>query len=159
MIGLIEIMADYTKQIFDMLGVEPDEEFALKEAPHCFFKITKSLKLWSCGAEKDVWFRDTHNTQFIDILTGKFTIIKIPKPTAEEQLVIDYARACGYKWLAKNKNKTVYMYSLKPTKGKYYWRPDINDFRHQPTYIPISFLSWENEEPFYIGYQLNKSDE
>lgn len=28
---------NYTQQIFELLGVKPDEEFALKKAPHCFF--------------------------------------------------------------------------------------------------------------------------
>ena len=151
---------NYTQQIFELLGVKPDEEFALKKAPHCFFQITKSLELWSCGAEKDVWFRDTHNTQFIDILTGKFTIIKISKPTKEEQLAIDYARACGCKWMAKDESKKVFAFKNKPIKvdpqsnddifGVGMWFDEDNRSDGLPIGIPISFLSWEDEEPYHI---------
>lgn len=147
-------MADYTKQIFDMLGVEPEEEFKIKgknNALPYLYKLSEKLETYSYDADEDRWRRLYTSEILKDVLNGTYKIVKIPRPTAEEQLAIDYARACGMKWIAKNKNKTVYMFTLKPSKETSYWKPDVDDVLYQPTYIPISFLSWTDEEPFYIG--------
>lgn len=160
-------MADYTKQIFDMLGVEPEEEFRLKfDGGDEFiqtkgkYKLDKSLGTLWFNENIGEWRRDL-DAIFLDILNGTAQIVKIPHPTAEEQLAIDYARACGCKWMAKDKNKKVFAFKNKPIKAD----PQINDNIKSvgiwvnevdgagwiPIGIPISFLSWEDKEPFYIG--------
>ena len=84
----------------------------------------------------------------LEILTGRCDIVKIPHPTAEEQLAIDYARACGRKWIATDKYGTA-AFEKKPVKGKYVWLHSEHGKCFE-IHLPISFLSWE-DEPFYIG--------
>ena len=148
-------MADYTNKIFEMLGVEPEEEFTLRFCEKVFgvYKLDKHLNLYFRLCKSANTFSQSCRG-IKDILNGNFEIIKIPKPTAEEQLAIDYARACGYKWLAKNSNGEVYAFKRKPAKiySIGYWH--VNDLLDNVNIIlhnPISFLSWEDEEPYYIG--------
>lgn len=143
-------MADYTKQIFNMLGVEPEEEFKLGRGHSLNYFIDKELTLRVVNRSGAKLVSFDYKLQ--DILTGKIKIVKIPHPTAEEQIAIDYARVCGLKWLAKNKNNTVFAFEGKPIKGVEYWI--LTNAKIASIDIPISFLSWEDEEPFYIGIEL-----
>lgn len=149
-------MAGYTKQIFDLLGVEPGKEFRLWYYNSDMNKRTFA-ETFMLTANLDLCYFDTKikcdgYPHLHGILNNTFKIIKIFHPTTEEQLAIDYARACGMKWLAKDKNKTVAAFKEKPKKGAGQWLNTSNDFDDWiELYLPISFLSWEDEEPFYIG--------
>lgn len=151
-------MADYTKQIFDMLGVEPEENFRLKFIGGDEFiqtkgryKLDKNLKTFWFNDNIGEWRKDL-DAMFLAILNGTAQIVKIPHPTAEEQLAIDYARACGCKWIAKDENKTLAAFKEKPKKGIKEWLNTTDDFNDWiELYLPISFISWEDEEPYYIG--------
>lgn len=148
-------MADYTKQIFDMFGVEPEEEFRLKFIGGDQFiqtkgkyKLDKNLKTFWFNDNIGEWRRDL-DAIFLAILNGTAQIIKIPHPTAKEQLAIDYARACGFKWIVTDKYGTA-AFEKKPVKGKYIWLHSEQG-KCIEIHIPISFLHWEDEEPYYIG--------
>lgn len=141
---------DYTKQIFEMLGVEPEEEFTLGRGYSLNYFFDKELKLRVVNRAGAKLVSIDYKLQ--DILTGKIKIVKIPHPTAEEQLAIDYARACGCKWIAKDKNKTVAAFKEKPQKWEKGWINTTNNLDDWiELYLPISFIHWEDEEPFYIG--------
>ena len=88
-----------------------------------------------------------------DILLGNVEIVKIPKMTKEERIAIDYARICGYKWLAKDKQGGVYAYFDKPSKKSTVW--ETTNSAMLVVGVPISFLSWEDDEPYYIGGEEN----
>lgn len=153
-------MADYTKQIFDMLGVEPEKEFKLKFMGGDQFiqtkgkyKFDKSLRTFWFNDNIGEWRRDL-DAMFLAILNGTAQIVKIPHPTAEEQLAIDYARACGYKWLAKDEDKHVYAYISKPQKNNGHCVWAVNGSSDEDALIigiDIFFIRWEDEEPYYIG--------
>lgn len=73
--------------------------------------------------------------------------------TQEEQLVVDYAKLCGFEWLCKDADGDIWAYKEKPVKNDY-----INAWLMAPTgtssieiNYPLSFLSWKDEEPYYIG--------
>lgn len=138
-------MADYTKQIFEMLGVEPEEEFSFGKNKSVY-KLDRKLNIMYFAGEKFVYVSDY---TILDILRGDLKIIKIPRPTAEEQLAIDYARACGMKWITTDKYGTA-AFEKKPVKGKYIWLHSEHG-KCIKIHLPISFLSWEDDEPFYIG--------
>lgn len=143
---------DYTKQIFKMLGVEPEERFKLKIngiTPKEYYYIDDYLNVCCIVTENH---HETCGFTLNLILAGTVQIIKIPHPTAEEQLAIDYARACGFNWIAKDEDKKVYAYKGKPIKKHAHsWRNanDPNDYLIIA--LPLSFIHWEDEEPFYIG--------
>lgn len=151
---------DYTKQIFEMLGVEPEEEFKLKFVDNDLsyqakikykYKLDKNLQIFWFNDIIGEWRKDL-DALFLTILNGTVQIVKIPRPTAEEQLAIDYARACGYKWIAKDENKTLAAFKEKPQKcGKGWINTTNNPYDWIELYLPISFIHWEDREPFYIG--------
>lgn len=151
-------MADYTKQIFEMLGVEPEEEFKTRHriynSDQQLYKIDRKLNVFGFYSAEWIELDETHLLQML--LNGDAKIIKIPHPTAEEQLAINYARACGCKWIAKDKDKTVTAFKEKPYKNykesaETWINPTFNRSDWMELHLPISFLSWEDEEPFYIG--------
>lgn len=157
-------MSNYANQIFDMLGVEPGEEFKIKGKNNVLpylYKLTEKLETYSYDADDDRWRRLYTGEILKDVLNGTYKVVKIPRPTAEEQLAIDYARACGWKWMAKDKSKKVFAFKNKPIKadpqtdynisGGGIWIDEDDGGGWMPIGIPISFLSWEDEEPYYIG--------
>lgn len=154
-------MADYTKQIFEMLRVKPGHIFKLKEIPNYSYKLTNNLKLYVRSDADKKWFTDLENRTLFMILKGVFNIVKKIDLTPEEQLAIDYARVCGGKWIAKDSDGTVNAFDKKPEK-EYYRGLALESQGHWNTYdrdsykcfellIDISFIHWEDEEPFYIG--------
>lgn len=153
---------NYSKQIFKMLGIEPWEEFKIPGYnSDLSFCISETLLICCKCSPTDTW--SCTNSLIPDLrslLNGTKTIIKIPKPTPDEQLAIDYAKKCGYKWLAKNKDGYVYAYKNKPIKDTdcSYWE-DTNAYNWDTDdeilgiliQIPISFIHWEDNEAYYIG--------
>lgn len=141
----------YSKKVFEMLGVEPDEEFKLSNGLH--YCLGKDLELWYRNPEWTEGRFESADYSIKHILNDTFQIIKLPKkitPTKEEQTAIDYAKLCGYKHLAKDKDGTIYAFDNKPHKNveKGEWKNGFNRFR---IYVPISFLSWQDDKPYYIG--------
>lgn len=148
---------DRINKVFEILGVKPNKYFKMIDAEfnkesNGSYCIDDNLRL-HCSAlcDEDVE-RDSSNAIIIDILRGKKVII--PIPIEEEQLAIDYALACGYSWIAKNKDGAIYAYKEKPQKSDNarMWGYD-NSYRDGELKIelPISFLFWDDEEPYYIG--------
>ena len=70
-------------------------------------------------------------------------------PNEEDKIVINQAKRRGYKWLATDEDKRTFGYCLRPTK-----RRSLGKWLATGRYgkvSSISFLSWEDEEPYYIG--------
>lgn len=150
---------DYIKQIFDTLGVEPNEEFGVDFSGYIYkFKLDSDLHLSGLKPNTvDTWL--DHDSCFHKLLNGVWEIIKLKHPTKQEQLAIDYAKACGCKWIAKEKSGNVWGFKRKPYKDKYHeaWAYEAYaKFANEPVSdvkieIPISFISWDDEEPYYIS--------
>ena len=142
---------NYSKQIFKMLGIEPWEEFKIPGySSNLSFCISETLALYCKCSPTDTW--SCTNSLIPDLrslLNGTKTIIKLTKPTPDEQLAIDYARKWGWKGLAKNRGDTYYAYNRKPKKEQFGWV--VKDGEAIKIHIPISFIHWEDDEPYYIG--------
>ena len=139
---------DRINKVFEILGVKPNECFKIK-GRIALYRIDDDLKLYStpCGETEE---RNLLNTILIGILKGTETIIHLP--TKEEQIAIDYALACGYSWIAKDKDGTIYAYKEKPQKESNNGIWVDNDGNGMLEFeLPISFLYWDDEEPYYIG--------
>lgn len=143
---------NYSEKIFEILGVKPYEEFKIDIYPKFEYRINSSLIV---EIHEDTWHVSNYVT-LRSILLGDYKIIKIPKPTKEEQLVIEYARLCGYNWIAKDKNGRCFTYKLKPLKIEREWQSDFSeDTPPLELGYNLSFLSWEDKEPYYIGDDTN----
>ena len=134
---------NYSKKIFEMLDIIPYEKFHIIGSLNEIYRIDENLKIQKYW---NGWINSQYDISHF--LTGCCKIKKILNFTKEEQLVIDYAKASGFNWLAKDKNGDVYGYVAKPKKDIEEW---ITPNKCSQIYIPLSFLSWEDEEPYYIG--------
>lgn len=141
---------NYSEQIFKMLGISPNEEFGLYSNGRLQGVYKFNTNLYRYNKHADESFSMCANERdFANILNGNLKIVKIPKPTSKDKIAIEYATLCGCKWLAKDKSGAFYGFENKPTKINNCWVDKcIEDVR---IYYPISFLSWEDEEPYYIG--------
>ena len=148
----------FIDKIFEMLNVKPNEVFSLRDDTRQY-RITEDLDIQILEDDGD-W---TYAYPTIrDFLTGLLTIVKIPKPTENDQIVIDYARLCGAKWLSVDKNGTCWMSFGKPTKKGTEWRGDIKIdgevYLDRQLLCNLSILSWEDEEPYYIGPKMEDEE-
>ena len=139
---------DHSEDIFKLLGLSPDEVFKVKKFSSWDYKISQDLMVY-VNVDKDCWTESIHT--IADFLNGNLAICKKPIPTEAEQLAINYALACGYHWLAKDLGGDIYAYIEKPQKKSVAGIWDINGNSMIKIELPISFLSWEDEEPYYIG--------
>lgn len=142
---------DRINKIFKLLGLSPDEVFKVEGFFDTNYKITQDLKVYM-NVDRGRWIKSVYT--IADFLNGNLAICKKPIPTKEEQIAIDYALACEYHWLAKDKDGRIYAYKGTPIKndGNGVWDYD-NGYSDCMLRIvlPISFLSWEDEVPYYIG--------
>ena len=148
---------DHTEEVFKLLGISPNEVFKVKSLNGVDYKINEGLGILFLNGQGK-W--EGSQLSLVDFLNGNVTIYKKPIPTEMEQLAIDYALACGYHWLAKDKDGSVRSYEVKPFKDD--WNDAWSYVRKEDRIcncskvsmgieLPISFLSWEDNEPYYIG--------
>lgn len=146
-----KIGIDYSKEIFKLLGISPNEIFKVKSPNEVDYKINEGLGILFLN-EKGHW--EGSQLSLVDFLKGNVTIYKKPIPTEIEQIAINYALAYGCHWIVKDSDGVIYAYKRKPHKSSYsdMWDDDVNDDKLMVEIkLPISFLSWEDEAPYYIG--------
>ena len=146
---------DYVAKFFDLLEIKPQERFKLKSTDNnkmynFIYYFSDRLSLRYINNVGDDFKSDLY---IEDILNGNLQIVKIPKISEEEKTAIKYFLLAGYKYMAKDKNGKVYAYKTKPIKAPIsHWDCcDNNLSSYCKVDIPISFLSWEDTEPYYIG--------
>lgn len=146
---------NYTEQIFKMLNIEPFEEFKIKDYD-LIYRINSNL-IVECRKQKESkWILSSNSIRHF--LTDTELIIKIPKPTKEDQIVINYARLCGYNWIAKDlgNNGHCFAYKEKPVKTNYGW--DNQPIAKQPAMFLHYCLSCVSEDEPYCIKKENKED-
>lgn len=142
------------ENFFKILGIKPNECFSISGDDLSYY-IDYELNI-HCRSFNDEYKLNSNrsNDMIVDILREKKTIAFCP--TKEEQLAIDYVKMCGFKWLAKDALQNVWAYKIKPHRMVDSWDCD-EDFDvsgmpiYIPVYAPISFINWDDEEPYYIG--------
>ena len=136
-----------------LLGIKPNEEFKITSP---FFEKDEKLRTYKLNENMVVEYKDSYGrwnndwTILPKLLNGEAFIKKIIIPTKEEQIVINYAKILGCKWLAKDKNGEICCFSEKPIKLHCTWTSSDGDYYYLD-YNNISFLSFEDQEPYYIG--------
>ena len=149
---------NYTNQLFKMLNIKPNEKFSLfntdsdknKAAYLGIYSIDEDLIVYKYDNPFCTTSRVTVLKTLDWILRGDFIIEKLnPHPTKAEQIAIDYAKCCGCNWMAKDENGTVFAFQNKPRKSTYTWITPQGG-KSMWIQIPISFLSWEDEEPLFL---------
>ena len=70
-----------------------------------------------------------------------------PKPTEDEKIILKNIPK-KYKYIARDRNGLIFLYSKKPSKCDYSWI-GYNDIAF-PYYHLFQFIKWEDEEPYSI---------
>jgi len=146
-------MNEKIKKVFDILGVEPNERFKIKYRENNniyddIYFIKEDLNIYAETKTTERWT----DLKIRDLLIEHYEIIKLPKITEKEQLAIDYLKECGYNWLAKDKDGKVFAYRKRPLKNYWSsWESSSFIIDSLIVEIPISFISGEDEKPYYIG--------
>ena len=98
-------MSDNTKKIFEMLGVEPNEEFKIEDK-NCFWKIDEKLNLYYRQGHYDngdYAYNSFNNSLIIDLIKKPERIIKLPKEPKKKKLR-DLTKQEWNIWKRKNCN-------------------------------------------------------
>lgn len=132
-----------------MLGVKEEEEFKINNSNY-MYKII----------DNEIYFKGK-NINWIKsciLLNDIKEIIKLPKKLSDK--VIDFIKILDskWKWLAKDEDGDIYLYTDKPYKSEYDYMWDIDGDKEDEDYCYINhliddefnFLSWEDEKPFDI---------
>ena len=156
---------EYINKVFDLLGVKPYEEFTILNEDFLGrrFGIYLDLTVYENirdSFEKEIPLVES-NRIIADILRKNLTIQKVPVISKNEQLAIDYAKACGYRWLVRDDGGIVWAYKTRPEKntnlGQWFDPSELesDEYGYGNTKLeigmPLSFLSCQNTEPYYIG--------
>ena len=144
-------MGKSNEKIFKIFGVQENEPFMVRtakgiEGPYCinhdFYIIPLSSRAPSCFT-------------IIDVLNGKCVIKKSLFYTAKDKIILEYAKLCGCKYIAKDENGVIFSYRSKPTKGDGVWESDKGFMRID---ADTSLCSWEDEEALEIEKILKEGE-
>ena len=128
-------MNDNVRKIFDMLGVEPNEEFKIEGLSKTFY-INEDLLLFNAETHS-AW-----SNTFRHLLNGNRKIIKIPKEPKKKKLrdltVEEYK-----KWFVKNCSSDL----------------DCKDCIFNNVMCPMDNQCWVNHKYLYSDAFLNKEIE
>lgn len=152
-------MNENVKAVFEMLGVEPNEEFEVRFPDNSVslfkYRITKKLDTEWGDEGENCWEKYGCRNYLRKLLVGELIIIKQPGFTDIEQKAIELYKLLGAKYIAKDDNGKTWVYRDKPLKDD-----SINKWTGNAVSdcqisikgkLEFNSLSWEDEEPYYIG--------
>lgn len=143
-------MNDIIKKIFEMLGVEPNEEFRLTDLTGKY-KFNECLQLYTYDSYNNFWTTwQNESPRLNSILTGNFNIIKLKKWTKEEEIIAKYLKLIGYKWIIKDKDWKIFAYKDKPIKHSMSGFWSLENSRGCSIQYNMPNIKWEDTEPTYI---------
>ena len=99
-------MNDNVRKIFEILGVEPNEEFKIEDKD-CFWKIDEKLNLYYRQGHYDngdYAYNVFNKSLIIDLIKNPELIIKLPK---KKKKLMDLTKEEYKKWLNKNCGRSV----------------------------------------------------
>lgn len=135
------------KAILKKLGIKLYEEFNILELPYTRFRIIDGLKVQEFIEKIDYW--SGTDVTIRDFLFKRLQIVKIPKETELDRIIIAYAKALGIKYIAKDLCGNTWGYTEKPFKKGFEWFVDKGKAYY--LYLSPSFVSWDDPEALYIG--------
>lgn len=156
---------EHLNNVFELLGVAPYEEFAISNKDFVGKRFYIDLDLTVEDTTDSSFGKEMplveSNRIIVDMLKKKLAIQKTPEILEKEQLAIDYAKACGYCWLVRDDGGLVWAYKTRPKKnlnlGQWYDPSELesDEYGYGNTKLeigmPLSFLSYQDTEPCYIG--------
>lgn len=100
----VELMNDNVKKVFDMLGIEPNQEFKIKDSGddywHHRYFFDEDLTLKFLDNSSKEWLFASSDT-FMGLVKGTYTIVKFPKKKKLRDITIEEYTT----WKTKNCSK------------------------------------------------------
>ena len=152
----------HLEQVFEMLGVNPCEEFKLRfNTTHVsgIYRFDDNLRLERKLDSEGFW--DDMPCLLYQILNGSYIIIKQPiRVSKEDKIVIDYLKLGGYKWIARDREYEVYAYRNKPIKNNTNcWNYGFGMAYHIDLKVKLfHIVKWEDEEPFSLEREFEVAE-
>lgn len=146
-------MNEKVKQILEILGVEPEEEFKFRNNDSCLYKFDDKLCLYYLDRYDKDWRRS--GIYIADII--KYGIIKIPqkpKLTNKDKIAIKFLKNCGCHYIARDQDRLLCAYKDKPYKQNDGW--DTHGLDSMPLFggggekIFDLKISWTDAEPLCL---------
>ena len=104
-------------KIHELLGVGVDEEFKVKD--HKFiYKLDESGVLMKL--ESGYWYQSPMYT-FAALINNPSLIIRKSRLTGEQRKVLEALYTLGFKWVAKEKDGSIFAYDEDPVKNSHGW--------------------------------------
>lgn len=166
-------MTENTRKIFEMLNIEPYERFGVVVDGYVSeFWFDEQLNLF-VNEESDnnsVYDKIKKLELAINILNGKYKIIKLPKKKQWSEEEIKIAKACktlGYNWLARDKDQTLFGYYKKPKLQRILsdgltticWAPNNDSMYGEILKNHFPNIKWEDEEPTAVDEIIGDNNE
>ena len=133
-------------RICEILGVEVGEIFTIE------FSKGDLTEGYFFGENGYIYnsYKQELNRYIVDLLNGKFRIVKALQYTEEEKEIFKALKVLGFGWIARDRDGLIYAFSLKPDKGCASWLDVINSKSCDLKRESFSFVQWEDKEPFEI---------
>ena len=137
----------------------------IKYLYHCknsdkFLNLDYDGFLWIRNFDENLKYIDDLNELDIMKVYKDYTLKELlwerkekPKPTYDEKIILRNLPK-KYKWIARDKNGLIFLFSKKPSKCDYSWI-GYNDIAF-PYYHLFQFIKWEDEEPYSIEELLGE---
>lgn len=95
-----------------------------------------------------------HTIKLCNIINGKYNIVKLPILNSDELECVRFYAKHGYRWFARDASGVAYTFKGKPNKyeNKGWWMTVGESSLNLP--MDLSFLDWEDEEPYYYDGQI-----
>ena len=146
-------------EILKMLNLKPNQSFKITGpmtsssvvwTPDRVYYFDEDLILYYSEVGINDFSPSMHcRTILYNLLTDpSITIKPVVTPTKEESAAITYFKLAGYKYLAKDGDEKIYAYKGKPFKNNL--AVSWEGLHHTLCEINMSFLSWEDKEPYSI---------
>ena len=141
-------MNEKVRKVFDLLGVEPNEEFKIKDLDGTYMIDDK----FRVRQNEIVFSGYTVKTCIADFLDGTFEIIKLPQLTEADKNAVRYLRDGGMKYVVRDDDGFLYGFKTKPYKIESCWivDDDDDDVALEVFDNLFQFVQWTDEEPFCI---------
>ena len=114
------------------------------------FDIIKERFVWRGGVANFIWTVDALNAEWEKVE---------PKPKLDdwEKETCRRLLAKGYKWICRDKEGMIYIYSYKPNRENNFWKPSkFSKFIY--IFDGFDFITWEDSEPTSIEWLLGSEE-
>lgn len=143
-------MTENVRKIFDMIGVEPNERFKIKEKnnnPDHLYYIDEKLSLQIDNYGWGTMYKT------LDILNEIIEIVKIPKYefTKGENDALKGLKLLKFNYIARNETGELMAYTDKPEKNYTLsvWQDQFGEITYVNPHM-FDFIQWKDSEPFEI---------